>query len=351
MYYVNPNIKQLYRTGYSESRRGFLRLDMNENPVGLPRAFFKNVIKDITEKDLAMYTETVDLITELAVSLNCSKENICLTNGSDDAIRLVLNIFGKPNTNIVSVSPSFEMYSVYSNMVGLIPKRVEYNENFELNIKDLINAIDENTSIVTLLNPNSPIGRAWEEEEVINVIEKAKKCNAVVIIDEAYHYFYEKTFLNLFEKYDNVIILRTFSKLHSIAGCRIGYVVSNNKIIDYIRRGSSSYPVNFFAVKFAEEILRNKSITEELMSIEKEGREFLLNTLKENKYRYYYSGGNYVLIKSNKKPKKVFEELKKRKILIKTYESDLLSSWVRITTGDIESMKRFWKEFKDVDFE
>lgn len=349
MYYVNPNIKELYRTGYSESRKGFLKLDMNENPVGLPNNFFESVMKDITVEDLAMYTETADLIKDLACLLNCSKENICLTNGSDDAIRLALSVFGKPNSNIVSVSPSFEMYSVYSNMVGLVQKRIEYNDNFEIDIKDFVFLIDENTSIVTLLNPNSPIGRAWREEEVREVIEKARKYNAVVIIDEAYHYFYENTFLSLFKEYDNVMIFRTFSKLYSIAGLRIGYIVGNHRIIDYIKRASSSYPVNCIAVKCAEAILKNPHITGELISIEKEGREYLLETLKENGYEYYYNGGNYVLIKSNKNPKEVFTELKKRKILIKTYGSDLLSNWIRITTGDIESMKKFWEEFKEID--
>src|SRR5690349_3637812 len=96
MYYVNPNIKNIYRTSYSESRKNVIRLDMNENPEGLPTSFFEKVMESITPEYVAMYPEMTSLVKQLAHYLHCEPTHICLTNGSDDAIRLLFEVFGEP---------------------------------------------------------------------------------------------------------------------------------------------------------------------------------------------------------------------------------------------------------------
>lgn len=349
MYYINKNIENLYRTSYSESRDGYLRLDMNENPKGLPKTFFEKVMKEITPEYISMYPEQYGLVNKLAKKINCNSNNVCLTNGSDDAIRLCFEVFGEESKKIVSVSPSFEMYSVYSNMYGMKHNIAQYDENFNIDIKDILSLIDDETRIVVILNPNSPIGKAWGRSEVINIIKKAREKNAIVIIDEAYHHFFSETFLEIINEYDNVLIFRTFSKLFSIAGCRLGYIVSNKNIIDMVKRASSTYPVNCFAIKFAQAILENPDIEKYLIEEEKCGREYLLSKLEQSNYEIHHNGANYILIKSNGNAKEIFNQLKKRNILIKIYSNPILKNWIRITTADIESMKMFWKEFKMID--
>lgn len=349
MYYINENIKNLYRTSYSESRSGYLRLDMNENPRGLPKDFFEKIMKEITPEFVSMYPEQDDLINKLSAKLKCNSNSICLTNGSDDAIRLCFEVFGEESKKIISVSPSFEMYSVYSNMYGMNHKTIEYDYEFNIDINEILNSIDKETRIVTILNPNSPIGKPWRLCDVIKIIEKAKEKNSVVIIDEAYHHFFKDTFLEIINEYDNVIILRTFSKLFSIAGCRVGYIVSNKNIIDMIKRASSTYAVNCFAIKFAQTILESPNIEKYLIEEEKSGREYLLSKLEKTNYEIHHNGANYILIKPNKNPNYIFEKLKERNILIKIYNNPILKNWIRITTADIESMKIFWNEFKTID--
>lgn len=349
MYYINQNIKKLYRSSYSESRNDFLRLDMNENPTGLPKAFFKEVMESITPEYVAMYPECHKLVHELSELLNCNSNNICLTNGSDDAIRLCFQVFGQEGKKLVSVSPSFEMYSVYNNMYGMKHCTAIYDENFNVDINDILNLIDDETRIVTILNPNSPIGKSWTKLEVIKIIEKARENRAIVVIDEAYHYFYPISFLEFINEYDNVMVFRTFSKLFSIAGCRIGYIVSNDKIIEMLKRASSTYPVNCFAIKFAETILQNPYIEKDLINKEKEGREYLLSQIKKENYEYHYNEANYILIKTNKKPMEIFNQLKEKGILIKIYSTPILKDWIRVTTADIENMMLFWDQFKSID--
>ncbi|WP_028593783.1 pyridoxal phosphate-dependent aminotransferase [Paenibacillus assamensis] len=349
MYYVNPNIKKLYRTSYSESRKNYLRLDMNENPEGLPTPFFEKVMNSITPEYVATYPEMASLIGRLAGYLHCEPTNICLTNGSDDAIRLLFEVFGEPGKKVVSVSPSFEMYAVYINMYGMLHSPVPYNEKFEVSLDDILATVDSDTGIVVLLNPNSPVGASWTEMEVRAVIEKARENNAVVVIDEAYYYFNPTTFLHVVNEYDNVMVFRTFSKMLSIAGCRVGFIISNDQLISEIKKACSTYPVNCFAIRFAEMLLEDTKIIDDLIEIEKHGRDYLLSQLEQYNYKYHFNYGNYVLIKSNKKPKEIFEALKQRNILIKTYHAPILSDWIRVTTGSIDTMRIFWEQFKEVD--
>ncbi|CEN25738.1 pyridoxal phosphate-dependent aminotransferase [Paraclostridium sordellii] len=350
MYYINPEIKNLYRTRYKESRKKFLRLDMNENPEGIPKEFLEEVLNEITPEYLAMYPETDTLIDLLAKLLKVSDSDICLTNGSDDAMRLSFEVFGEPGKNVISVSPSFEMYSVYAKMYGMNHSKVLYNEKFEVKVEDMLNLIDQDTSIVVMLNPNSPVGNNWNEEQIRMVIEKAKINGAIVIIDEAYYQFYPTSFINLLNEYDNVMIFRTFSKLFSIAGCRIGYIVSNENIINMIKNASPTYSINSVAIKFAEKILENPYITKNLIYREKQGREYLISKLELKGYEFYNNGANYILIKSKKTPTEVFENLKNKNILIKTYSNPILEKWIRVTTGSISTMERFWREFEKIDF-
>lgn len=349
MYYVNPNIKNLYRTSYNESRKDYIRLDMNENPEGLPVQFFKQVMGSITPEYVAMYPEMTSLIEQLAGYLDCEPSSICLTNGSDDAIRLLFEVFGESGKKVVSVSPSFEMYSVYMKMYGMIHAPVIFNDNFEVTLDNVLDSIDGDTGLVVLLNPNSPIGSSWEEHEVREIIKKAHENCALVVIDEAYHYFSPKTFIHCTNEYDNVLIFRTFSKMLSIAGCRIGYIISNEELVSEIKKACSTYPLNCFAIKFAEKILENPQIIDALTEIERQGREYLLDKLKKHGYEYHFNSGNYVLIKSKKDPKRIFSLLKEKNILIKTYNQPVLIDWIRVTTGSIDVMRIFWEQFESVE--
>ncbi|MCZ1264087.1 aminotransferase class I/II-fold pyridoxal phosphate-dependent enzyme [Paenibacillus marchantiae] len=349
MYFVNPNVKNLYRTSYQDIRKDFIRLDMNENPEGLPGPFFNKVMSSVSPEMISMYPEKNDLIKKIAESLNYKAENIALTNGSDDAIRLLFEVFGEPGKKVISASPTFEMYSVYTKMYGLKYCPIEYGQDFRLNTNYFINSIDEDTSVVILLNPNSPIGDPWREEEVIMIIEKARENRAIVVIDEAYHYFYDQTFISLVGKYENVVVFRTFSKMLSIAGLRIGYAISNPDIIRFLSNASSTYPVNSLAIRFAEELMDHPDVIQSLKASELEGREWLLSKLRESEYEHYYNNGNYVLIRSNNDPKVIFTELKKRGILIKIYSYPILIKWIRITTGSYDTMNRFWNEFENIE--
>ncbi|MDR3215109.1 MAG: aminotransferase class I/II-fold pyridoxal phosphate-dependent enzyme [Bacilli bacterium] len=347
--YIKKHIEDLERVRPEQDRINFLRLDMNENPIGLPEDYFSNIISKITPELIAMYPEPSHLINSLKKYLNVESENIMITNGSDEAIKSIFEIFGADNKKMLAVYPSFEMYSVYSKMYNMKIDLVNYDEDFSVDYLKICEKIDKDTAIISLLNPNNPIGTVYKEEEVIEIIQKAKKNNAIVIIDEAYHYFYDKSFLYLVKEYDNVVILRTFSKLCSIAGLRIGYVVGSTKMINYLEKIRQTFNVNSVGLYFAKSIIDDDYIIDYLIKSEKDGKDYLINSLRNNNYNYFYGNGNYVFIKPNRPIVDIVDDLKHNMILVKKYSTPILADYIRISTGDINSMSKFFKKFLELD--
>lgn len=349
MYFVNETIKDLYRVKFHESRAAVLRLDMNENPEGLPPDFVEAVKKKITPSLLASYPEKDELTDLIARHNGISAACVSITSGSDEAMRLIFQCFGEAGKKVVTVSPTFEMYDVYSKMFEMLHKDVSYQADFSVAVQDILVSIDEKTGLVILLNPNSPIGTAYSREDARRIIEKAGKCGALVVVDEAYHYFHQSTFMDFVEQYPHVAVLRTFSKLCSVAGLRIGYVAGNAQLIHYIENAESTFNVNNVALLFAKEILMRPELMEELRKTEEEGHQWIFAQLQKSGYTAFSSHGNYVLFQAKRPAGEIVAALKKQGIWIRDYNRGMLSGWLRISTGSIGVMQTFWKQFVAVD--
>lgn len=351
-YYVDENIKNTIRVFPGQGRYDFFRYDMNENPEGLPEEFVEKVKEKITPEFLSIYPEPDRFLKKYAAFIGTSYDNVLTTNGSDMAIRYILETFGEKGKEVVTVAPSFEMYWVNCSILGLKHVPVEYEKDFTISIDKIVEAISENTRIVVLLNPNNPMGNVYTEEEVEKVIRKTKEVGAVLIIDEAYHYFYDKTFIKYALEEDNVIVLRTFSKLMSIAACRIGVIISNPQIIHYIKNGRLTFDTNSIALLFAESIIDNPQLIENLISIEKEGKKYILDILNEKEYWCKDCMGNFIFIKTNRKAQEVAERLEKeKKILVHAYSNELLKDYIRVSVGSKKSMQIFIDAFLEIDGE
>ena len=155
----------------------------------------------------------------------------------------------------------------------------------------------------------------------------------------------------MIQEYDNLLVLRTFSKLFSIAGLRIGYVAANATLIDYVEKAESTFNVNNVAILFAMELMNRPRLIEELAGIEREGREWLTEQLELAGYRYCSMEGNYVLFYPKKASGEVVRALKEQNIWIRDYGRGILKGWLRVSTGSKECMETFWEAFVKVDEE
>ena len=350
--YIDNNIKHTHRIYPMQNRGEYLRLDMNENPEGLPKEFVDKVKKKITPEFLSTYPEPNKFINEYAKFINFDSNQITITNGSDQAIRYILQTFGDKinHGEVLTVTPTFEMYDVNCNLLGLKHIAIQYNDDFSIDVDKISSSINDNTNIVVLLNPNNPIGNVYTDAEVKKIIEKAKHHNAIVVIDEAYHYFCKKTFINLINEYDNVIILRTFSKLCSLAAIRLGVVISNSNIIHFLNNLKLTFDVNSIALLFGLELVKNKELFNELIQIEREGRNYIIDELKKHNYYLYYAESNFICFKPKNKTVNELKELFfENKILVKTYNNTFLKDYIRISTGSKKIMKMFVDALLDLD--
>ncbi len=349
MYYVNEDIKNCVRVFPEQGRYDYARYDMNENPEGLPQWFVDEVLQEITPEFLATYPEHDHFRKLYADYVGVKPENVAVTNGSDMAIRFVMEVFAEKGSSVVTVAPSFEMYWVNCTMLGLKHVPVSYEPDMTIDAEKIVAAIDETTDIVVLLNPNNPIGTVYTEEEARKIIERAREVGAVVIVDEAYHYFYKHTFLPFIHEYDNVVVFRTFSKLFSLAAVRLGMMIANEELIGYARKSMPSFEVNAVALKFGEHLMQHTELIEELMQTEAEGKAWLLEELQKNGYETKPSHGNFIFIKPNKPVKEVEHLLREKKILIKTFGNAFLKDYVRISTGSKKAMSYFLEAFLEAD--
>lgn len=348
--YVNGNIKNTVRVFPEQGRYDYLRYDMNENPEGLPEEFVQSVLKEITPEFLAIYPEPDRFLRKYADFIGVRYENVLATNGSDMAIRYLLETFGEPGKEVVTVSPSFEMYWVNCSLLGLKHVPVPYEEDLTISIDKIISAIGDDTRIVVLLNPNNPVGNVYTEEELRKVIKRAKEVGAIVVIDEAYHYFYPKTFLRYAVEEENVILLRTFSKLYSIAACRIGVIISNPELIHYVKNAKLTFDVNSIALLFAERILDEPGLTERLIQVEQEGKDYILRELSSRGYECRDCRGNFIFIKPRQNARQLAGRLKEEKrVLVHAYGKGLLSDYIRVSVGSKAAMKLFLDAFLETD--
>lgn len=349
MYYLNENVKELNRIFDQNSREGYLRMDLNENPGGLPEDFIQEVLSKVTPELIAKYPETLEFTEKLGKFIGAEVEQICLTNGSAEAIRHVIEAYTRPNGKIVTVSPTYAMYEVYANMYGRKHVPVYYSDDFNVNIEDIIAKIDDDTDLVIMLNPNNPIGDVYTEEQMQMVLEAAQEKEATLLIDEAYYYFYPNSFIKFALENDHVFLTRTCSKLFSLAGCRLGYIVGRAEGIKMIQKMCTPHNVNAFGILFAQSIIEKEGMLDSLVHKQLEGKQYLVDTLREKGYSVNAHEGNFIFIETKNDAEEVVKRLRDKKILVKSYDLGKMGKYLRVTTGEKEIMKYFIDTLLEVD--
>ena len=351
MYYLNENIKDLVRIFDQNERKDFLRLDLNENPGGLSEEFIEGVLKEVTPQFIAQYPETRHFSEILAEHVGTDPEHICITNGSAEAIRYIIQANTSENGRIVGVVPSYFMFQIYSEMYGRKFVKVPYEENLTMNIDNIIAELTEETQLCILLNPNNPMGNVYSDEEFEKIMTVCRKNQITVLVDEAYHYFYPKTFMKyaLNERHD--FVTRTFSKLFSMAGCRLGYVVGHPEDIKYVQKFCTPHNTNAFAMLFAEKILTTKGVLDDLISKFIEGRTYLVNSLDSNAYRHKGEAGNFIFIEPKSDAQTIVDRMKKeKKLLIKAYPNvGEFGNCLRVSIGEKKYMEQFMNALLELD--
>ena len=351
MYYFNPNVENLERIFDQNERKDYLRLDLNENPGGLPQDFINEVLKNITPQFVAQYPETLHFTEVLARFLGTDIEHLCLVNGSAEGIRYIIQAFTSPEGRIVGVVPSYFMFQVYSEMYNRTFVKVPYNDDLSMDVNNIIREMTDDTQLLILLNPNNPMGNVYSDEEFELIINIAKQKKITVLVDEAYHYFYPKTFIKYALNDEHIFVTRTFSKLFSMAGCRLGYVAGWPEGVKMVQKLCTPHNTNAFAMKFAEKIIEHPEVLQSLIDKFKEGRSYLLKTLETNDYQHKGEAGNFIFIKVKTDAPTIVSRMKtEKKILIKSYSNvGEFGTCLRVSIGEKKYMEQFCQALFELD--
>lgn len=349
MYFLNDKIENLERIFDQNERKDYLRLDLNENPGGLPQDFINSVLSEITPQFVAQYPETMHFTEVLANFLSTDIRHLCLVNGSAEGIRYIIQAFTSENGKIVGVVPSYFMFQVYSEMYGRNFVKVPYNDDLKMDVNNIIREMTDDTQLLILLNPNNPMGNVYTDDEFEKIIKTAKQKQITVLIDEAYHYFYPKTFIKYALEDEHIFVTRTFSKLFSMAGCRLGYVAGWPEGVKMVQKLCTPHNTNAFAMKFAEEIIKHPAVLQSLIDNFNEGRKYLIDTLDKNGYQHKGEAGNFIFIKVKTDASTIVKRMKdEKKILIKSYPNvGEFGTCLRVSIGE----KNFMEQFCDALFE
>lgn len=351
MYYVNPAIENLHRIFDQNERKDYLRLDLNENPGGLPEEFIKETLSKVSQRMVSQYPETLEFTQELADYLHTDINHICLVNGSAEGIRYIIQAFTSPQGRIVGVVPSYFMFQVYSEMYGREFVKVPYEDDLSMDVNNILFAMTPDTQLLILLNPNNPMGNCYSEDEFQRILQKAKANKITLLIDEAYHYFYPGTFIKHALMDEHIFVTRTFSKLFSMAGCRLGYVAGWPEGIKLVQKLCTPHNTNAFAMLFASEILKKPSIIDNLVEKFRQGRDYLIRTLDEHNYPHKGDAGNFIFIKPKTDADKLVSRMKlEKKILIKSYAGvGAFGTCLRVSIGEEKFMKQFCEALFELD--
>lgn len=344
-------LKELDRTILPEkTRRDMLRLDMNESVSGLPEEFVKKILSRVDSPFIAMYPEYVELTKKVAQHNKLDAENICLSNGSDAAIKYIFDAYILTQDKVLLTDPTFAMYPVYCRMFDAVPLLVEYKPDFKFPFDAFMDRLLHDTvRMAVVVNPNNPTGSALKKDELMTIIETAQDKDVLIIVDEAYFYFYPETIITEVKQHKNLIVLRTFSKLCAMASLRLGYAAAYSEIIENLRKVKPTYDVNGLAALFAEGLLDRPDIIQGLIKSTNEGREFLTKRLSEEGIEFKDSCANFVLIKCNGRSDEIISRLKESNILVGgNFKQDLLKDYIRITVADKFIMDEFWRSFLSI---
>lgn len=347
---VSKRVQEL-KSYKAESRIQGIALDKNELPWGLDDKVEEALIKSIKAMKFNRYPDSdyTELKGEISKYAGIEKQSICVGNGSDELISLVLQAFINPGDTIAIYNPTFAMYRIYGSICGARIWKYDLDGNFELKPDEFIASLQEQKpKLVFLCNPNNPTGKELALSEMEEIL---KNTAGIVVVDEAYFEFSGVTALGLLSGYDNLIILRTFSKAFGLAGLRIGYMLANPLIISYIDRVRSPFNVNAFAQAAAVEVLKNLDKVMERVELIKSERERLIVLLKQLKgIQCFESKSNFILMRSPYSDE-IAERLQKAGIFIRKYSSTKLKDCLRVTVGSRGENDKFYETVKEVLYE
>jgi histidinol-phosphate aminotransferase len=282
----------------------------------------------------------------LAEFFRVRPEQMLLTNGTDEAIQLLVNTYANAGDEVVVLRPAYAMYRFYAEVAGACIREIDYRpEDLAFPLEELLAAIGPSTKAILIANPNNPTGTGVQLPAIEKILKRAR--NAAVLIDEAYFEFCGITGLPLIERSPNLFVSRTFSKVFGMAALRLGCLFSQPANIAFLHKAQSPYSVNALAALAAVEAVRDRAYVEEYVAEVLAARELLGVGLELLGIPYFRSMGNFILMRLGRRAVQIRDRLREQGVLVRdrSYE---IPGCVRVTVGTREQVRRFLGELEKI---
>ena len=346
MFQLNEKVKNL--TPYEPISGTYeIRLDVNESFLTFQKEIEDEMVEALKNSALNRYPDpnATKLVKGFADYFKVNPDCVTAGNGSDEIISVIMNAFLQKGDKILTLEPDFSMYRFYAEIAECESVKYQKDDNLDVNIDDVIAlANNENVRIVIFSNPCNPTSRIVAKDDVRKLINNTE---ALVVLDEAYMDFAEdESLLNEFEKYDNLIILKTCSKALGSAALRLGFAVANKTLTNVIRAVKSPYNVNSVSQALGEVLFSHpdyiNNCIESVVNSRKELYSRILEIKSDKIEKIYETHTNFVFMKV-KNAKQVFEKMKENSIIIRN-----MGDYLRITAGTKYENEKMLETFKKV---
>jgi len=331
-----------------------IKLSSNENPYGASPKVIDFLEEKKINHDLHRYPEIdgSSLREIIAKNFSIDSNRIILGSGSDEVLLFAALAFCQDGDEILHANHGFEMYSIVSKVVGAVPKKIKEDENFNLNIENLIDQTNEATKVIYIASPNNPTGTYLSRDKLVKLMNRISK-NIVVVIDGAYVEYvqkddYDKGF-SLTDEYENIILTRTFSKTYGLAALRVGWCYSSKKITDIINKIKPPFNTTTISQSLAIKALEDKEHIENSVKLNSEIKNWFEKELKLLNIKTRQTEGNFTLIEtSEEEAEKISNHLMNDGIIIRRLNSYNLPNFLRISIGTKEEMNMTVESLKKI---
>lgn len=343
------NIRKVepYVPGEQPKQDNVIKLNTNENPYPpTPKALEAANRFNMDRLRLYPDPEASDLVNAIADYYGMDKEQVFVGVGSDDVISMCFLTFFNSKKPILFPNITYSFYSVWADLYRIPYETPALDDNFNIKPEDYYK---ENGGVI-FPNPNAPTALYMELDKVEDIIKHNQ--DVVVIIDEAYIDFGGKSALEFVNKYENVLVVQTFSKSRSMAGMRIGYAFGNKaliKALNDVKYSFNSYTMNMTSLAYGVEAVKDKEYFEKCVNEIIDTRKYSEERLKELGFSFPDSKANFIFATHKSVPaSKIFEELKLRNIYVRYFNKPIIDNYLRITIGTKEQMNKLFEALAEI---
>jgi histidinol-phosphate aminotransferase len=324
-----------------------IKLASNENPLGPSPKARRAMQAAIESAHLYPDGGGYYVTTALAAKLGVPADHIILGNGSNEIIEFVGHAFLRPGSEIITPEHAFIAYKIIAKVFGARTTEIP-SPRFQQDLDAIAAAITAKTRVVFIANPNNPTGTLLAQHAIDRLMARVPD-DVVVVFDEAYYEYVDDPpdTLKFVRDGKNVIVLRTFSKIHGLASARLGYGIAPPDLIRVLQKTREPFNVNGIVQAGAVAALSDHEHQRATKHMTDEGRAFLQEEFADMKLPFVRSAGNFVLVKVGDGAR-IFRELLQRKIIVRALKGYALAEWVRISIGTMEQNRACISALRDV---